>query len=313
MTGTAKYPGRLEQTWIYLKKQVRVFVYENDWKVLPMSALIAALVTFVVGANLFVTQEGTLLGTFALVCVCVWNGYFNSIQIVCRERAILKREHRSGLHMSSYIAAHMIFQLLICTAQVIIMLVIFRVARVSLPKEGLVFGSGTVDIAITLLLATYAADIMSLFVSCLVHTTTTAMTVMPFLLLFQLIFSGGFFQLGPTASRITPLTVSRWGLESLAAIGRYNDLPMVTLWNTVFKFKDIEVLGEKPILELIYKLQEKDMVNDFLLWSGSYNQNVNYASTSPHVVQCWLILILMIAVFAIISVLLLERIDKDKR
>ena len=43
-----------------------MFVYQSDWKVLPMGALIAALVTFVVGQNMFVTQEGTTTGTFAL-------------------------------------------------------------------------------------------------------------------------------------------------------------------------------------------------------------------------------------------------------
>ena len=72
-----RYKGRFGQTLIYLGKQLRMFLYQNDWKVLPMSAIIAGLVTFVVGANLFVYQEGTLTGTFALVCVCIWNGCVN--------------------------------------------------------------------------------------------------------------------------------------------------------------------------------------------------------------------------------------------
>ena len=77
-----RHKGRLGQVWIYLGKFLRMFVYQNDWKVLPMGAIIAAVVTFVVGANLFKTQEGTKLGVFALVCVCIWNGFFNSIQVV---------------------------------------------------------------------------------------------------------------------------------------------------------------------------------------------------------------------------------------
>ena len=96
-----RHNGRLAQTGIYLAKFLRMFVYQNDWKVLPMGAIIAAIVTFVVGANIFKTQEGTKLGVFALVCVCIWNGFFNSIQVVCREREIIKHEHRSGLHMST--------------------------------------------------------------------------------------------------------------------------------------------------------------------------------------------------------------------
>ena len=36
--------GRLAQIPIYLGKDFRMFIFQNDWKVLPMSALIAALI-----------------------------------------------------------------------------------------------------------------------------------------------------------------------------------------------------------------------------------------------------------------------------
>ena len=120
-----KHQGRISQLGIYLGKYLRMFVYQNDWKVIPMSAIIAGVVTVVVGSNMFVTQEGTLTGTFALACVCLWNGVFNSIQVVCRERAILKREHRAGLHVSSYLGAHMIYQFLLCLAQTGVTLFVF--------------------------------------------------------------------------------------------------------------------------------------------------------------------------------------------
>lgn len=72
MTNELKYSGRIAQIGIYFKKFLRMFVYQSDWKVLPIGAVIAALVTFVVGANMFVTQEGTTTGTFALACVCIF-------------------------------------------------------------------------------------------------------------------------------------------------------------------------------------------------------------------------------------------------
>ena len=71
-TERLQYTGRLEQFGIYFRKFLRMFVYQSDWIVLPIGAVIAALVTFVVGSNMFVTQEGTTMGTFALTCVCVW-------------------------------------------------------------------------------------------------------------------------------------------------------------------------------------------------------------------------------------------------
>ena len=51
-------------------------------------------------------MEGNLKGAFALTCVAIWNGCFNSIQSVCRERPIIKREHRSGMHISSYAVSY---------------------------------------------------------------------------------------------------------------------------------------------------------------------------------------------------------------
>ena len=152
-----------------------------------MAAVISALVVFVVGQNLFVTQEGTATGTFALVCVCIWIGFFNSIQIVCRERDVIKHEHRSGLHMSSYLLAQIVLQLLICILQTGILLMVCRYAGVHIPEKGIIFGKGIVDIGITLFIITFASDMMALMISCLVHNTTTAMTLMPFLLILRLI------------------------------------------------------------------------------------------------------------------------------
>ena len=307
------YRGRLEQTLIYLGKLFRMFIYQNDWKALPMAALIAGLVTFVVGQNLYVTQEGTLTGCFALVCICVWNGFFNSIQVVCRERGVIKREHRAGLHITSYIAAHMIYQACLCAAQVLITIVICRIANITFPARGLVTNSFILDLAITLFLITYAADILSLMVSCMVNNTTTAMTVMPFLLIFQLLFSGGFFELKGPVTRVSDFTVSKWGLNSLCAIGNYNKLGMVTLWNTVFKFRNIEVEGEKPLLQAIKDLEQRNMVDEIVLRSGEYNQSADYVSTAANVTNCWFHLILFIVIFAVLAVLFLEFIDKDKR
>ena len=313
MNEKVKHKGRLAQVFIYLGKLLRMFVYQNDWKVLPMGAIIAAVVTFVVGANLFVNQEGTLMGAFALVCVCIWNGFFNSIQSVCRERSIVKREHRAGLHMSSYIMAQMIYQLMLCVGQTIVTMVICGLTGVKFPQQGLISGSGLIDVGVTVLLVTYTADMMALMVSCIVHDTTTAMTVMPFLLIFQLVFSGGFFQLEGFAKKLTVLTISRPGLYSLNAIGRYNELPMVTLWNTIFKFRDIKFQGQKPLLEIILKIQEENRVDEILQWSGAYNTNDAYVSTVENVLRNWGSLGIQILVYTMVAIIALHFIDRDKR
>ena len=313
MNENIRHKGRIGQTFIYLGKLLRMFVYQSDWKVLPMGAIIASVVTFVVGANLFVTQEGTLMGAFALVCVCIWNGFFNSIQVVCRERGIVKREHRSGMHISSYVMAQMIYQFMLCLAQTVITLVICNLSGVQFPQQGIISGQGMLDVGVTLLLITFAADMMALMVSCVVRTTTTAMTVMPFLLIFQLVFSGGFFQLAGFAKKITVLTISRWGLDSLCAVGRYNELKMVTLWNAIFKFKDIEFEGTKPLLDVILQVQEQGKVDDILYWSGTYNTRDAFVSTAENVLKNWGAIALLTFIFIVVAIIALKLIDRDKR
>ena len=62
----AKHQGRIYQTGIYLGKFFRMLIFQNDWKVMPIAALIAGLVALVMKNSLFTTMEGTLLGSFAM-------------------------------------------------------------------------------------------------------------------------------------------------------------------------------------------------------------------------------------------------------
>ena len=238
-----RHRGRLSQVPIYLGKQFRFFINQNDWKVLPMAAVIAALVAMVIRKRFFINMEGSLMGAFALTCVAIWNGCFNSIQAVCRERPIIKREHRSGMHVSAYVAAHMIYQFLLCATQTGISLYVMMMVGVKFPLEGVITDFMIVDIGITMLLISYAADMMSLLISSFSHTTTGAMTIMPFVLIFQLIFSGGIIPLPAWSQPLSYFTISNYGIQAIAAQSGYNDMPMVTAWNTLEKMKNKELTG----------------------------------------------------------------------
>ena len=91
-------------------------------------------------------------------------------------------------------------------------------------------------------------------------------------------------------------TISHWGTDPLCTIGRFNEQPMVTLWNTLVRFKDAEFRGEKPLLYLLQQVEQNNLLDDFLLWSPA-----------------WGALLLMIVIFTAVSVFALRKIDKDKR
>ena len=240
----ARHRGRSGQVWIYLGKFLRMFVYQSDWKVLPMAALIAGLVGMVVHKEMFLNMEGTLIGAFALVCVGIWNGCFNSIQVICRERDVIKREHRSGMHISAYVLAHMLYQLMLCAAQTGITLYVIKLVGVQFPDRGLFTPWLIVDMGLSLLLITYASDMLSLWVSSLARTTTTAMTIMPFVLIFQLVFSGGMLDLPNWTEPLTRFTISNPGLKLMAAQADINNRPFVTISGMVSRMRDSEIGGE---------------------------------------------------------------------
>ena len=88
---------------------------------------------------------------------------------------------------------------------------------------------------------------------------------------------------------------------------------MVTLWNTMFQFRNVEYMGTKPILEAMRTVETEGRVDDFLLWSGTNNQNSLYAGTIENVLGKWGMLLLLIVIFAVVGVVALEFIDRDKR
>ncbi len=309
-----RYRGRIAQVGIYVKKFARMFVYQNDWKMLLMAALIAGLVSIAVGANLFKTQEGAATGCFAVVCVCVWNGFFNSIQVICRERGIIKREHRAGMHISSYIGAHMIWQAVLCLAQTVIFLLICLLIGVEFPTAGLITGVCLIDIGISMFLITYAADMMALMVSSLVKTAMTAMTVMPFLLIFELVFSGELIKIDGLLAKLKGLTIVKWGQQCLCTLGNYNEMPMVSMWNMLWKFRSFEMEdGSRPIEMITDYILETGQREQVLLESGKYNMNPEYLYSAATIWKCWGALLVFIIVFAVFAVIFLRGVDKDKR
>jgi hypothetical protein len=309
------YRKTFRQIPIYLGKFLRMFIYQDDWKMLPMAALIAGLVSFVIKGTMMKTMEGTMKGSLALSCICIWNGFFNSIQVVCRERPIVKREHRSGMMIPSYILSHMVYQAGLCLLQAIVSVIVCKISGIEYPSGGIITPWFPVDLCITFFLITYASDIMSLLISCIARSTTAAMTIMPFVLIFELLFSGAVFTLeGDVSNFISNLTIAKWGMCAICAISRYNSLKMVTVWNMLKKFENVEYEGMTPLADVVASVESNPGgVEAFQMKMGELSPNTAYESTVQNVANCWLMLLLFVAAFAVLAMLFLRRIDRDRR
>ncbi|MGN0316257.1 MAG: ABC transporter permease [Fusicatenibacter sp.] len=296
--------SRFGQVKIYVGKHFRLFKNEKGWKMLIFAAIISALVSSVLGSGMFVYDMDTFSGAFALVSACIWIGIFNSIQTICKERAIIKREHRTGLHISSYVISHLIYQAVICIVQALILLVISAIF-LHYPTVKPLFLSIYLEYFVTYFLITYSADVLGLAISSIVRTPATAMTVMPFILIIQLILSGMLFTLEGTAGYIADFTISKWGLNATCISSDYNQLESLEkLKMQRFVNKAVQDEGLPLDKETVYQLVE-----------DNYTTSVNetYVHTFSNLLHQWLILILHTVVYAVVSILSLELVDRDRR
>ena len=217
----------LRQVGVCFGRCSRGFKNEKGWKLIVSVALIMVLISTVTGEDLFVGFDDTRNGSFALVCACLWTGIFNSIRVVCRERDIIRREHRTGLRMSAYVTARMLFEARLCLVEGLVgPLVVWLINIGHFIKKGVILPP-PLEMWITFFLIIFAADCMAMMISSVVTNENTAMTVMPFALIIQMIFSGTVFELEGLTDAFSRLTISRWGMNGLSAIANVNKMSFV--------------------------------------------------------------------------------------
>ena len=297
---------RIKQTKIYIGKHFRLFKNEKGWKVIIFAAVVSFLVSSVTKGIMFGDDVNTKMGFFTLISACIWIGIFNSIQNICKERDIVKREHRTGLHITSYVASHLIYQGAICLVEAL-MIVIISGIMIGYPSENALFISTYAEYFITYFLVTYAADVLALAISSIVKSTTTAMTIMPFILIFQLLFAGVLFSLSGSMETVANFTISKWGLQASGISCDYNNLEKLEQKEMRYQLKKIAKSKN-------YKMTEEELdevIKEAYEDTDTYNATYEYSLSN--LMGNWSALLIHTAIYAIISVAALELVDRDKR
>lgn len=230
MASENKESSFFRQVGVCLTRCMRGFINEKGWKQIVSVGIITLLIATVTGDDLFVSFKATRNGSFALVCACIWTGIFNSIRSICRERDIIRREHRTGLRMSSYVAAHMLYEGLLSMSEALVATILTWVVNRSHFMEGGVIFPAGIEMWVEFFLIIYASDIMAMMISSVVTNENVAMTVMPFALIIQMIFSGTVFELDGMAEKFSHLTISRWGMNALSASSNVNRMSFISYY-----------------------------------------------------------------------------------
>ncbi len=210
-----------QQTHVYFRKIRRIAYKEKFWKFIVFAFIVSFLVAAVVGKDMFTTYESTKSGFFSIASASIWIGVFNSIQNICKEHEIIRAEYRSGMKISSYVTATVLWQFIICLIQSVMILGVCYIF-IDFNSDGVLMPA-MIEYFITIFLMIFGADVMGLMISSIAGTPTTAMTIMPFTLILQLIMSGVLFELGKWSEKIAYFTFSKWGMSALGSTADLNN------------------------------------------------------------------------------------------
>lgn len=269
----------LLQIQIYTRKFFRTLKKESIISIF-IGIIITVLVMSVTKEGMFSTFEKTRSGFFSLICVCIWIGIFNSIQLVCREKNdIVKDELDKSLNASSYMAAHFIYQFFLCLIQSIIVFAIFMIYMSGKSS----FTGNPIAYLITIFLIMYSSDAMAFVISSAVPNPIVAMTVMPLLLLIQLVMADVLFELEGISESVANFTISKWGMEAFGKIGNICCNLKSDMDGAV-----PEIPGAKP-----------------LQWISDADHE-KYGADKGSIILCWFVFVAFTAAFYALSVAALK-------
>lgn len=248
--------------------------------VLLLQPLIIGILLYIVAdSDIFEIYESTKSMMFALSCSAIWIGVFDSIQEICKERSILKREYMANLKLPGYVLSKVLILGLLGLVQSLCLTGTFLLL-VGADGEGIFFSGFFLEMFITVWITVLASIAVGLLISSLVKSGDKAMAVAPFVLILQLLFSGILFSLEGAGEWISYVTISRWSVEALGSIADLNDM-------------ELRMQQEIPGL--------------------THEAEAFFEATSGHLTATWGIMAGISVIFMIVSMLLLRNIAKDGR
>lgn len=244
----------LKQFLTLSKRYIKTIINNKQQLLLLIiqAPVIAFLFSLIVTEDLFEYYDETKAILFSLATSAIWLGLLNSVQEICKERVILKKEYMANLHLSSYLCSKVVVQGLLALIQSLLLIFSFSLF-VDVPVTGVVFG-WKLEIILSVFLTIFSASALGLIVSSLSKDSSVAMTYVPLLLVPQLLFSGMLFPLDGIVAVISNFILSRWSVEALGTITDLNGL--------VTSIQDI-IPGYVREAEDFYIFTSQHLFNDF--------------------------------------------------
>ncbi|MBR6255651.1 MAG: ATP-binding cassette domain-containing protein [Clostridiales bacterium] len=283
VAGSATIPRRQKSSQIpvLFSRYMKLLMNDRQRAIImfAQAPLLAILISLVKGSDPFTAAgaSDTKSLLFALSCAAFWIGMYNSIQEICKERNIVKREFMAGMSLTSYLLSKIYALAVICAIQSFLLNGVFCILVGT--TQGLMLPSA-IEMFFTAFLTAFSASAIGLLVSALFTNPDRALTMAPLLLLPQILFSGLIFKVKGVTEFISWFVVCRWSMEGFGSSANLNEL-----------------------YEGMYRSLGR---------SREFVEEAAYKFESGHIMLVWFIMIVIAAASFFISLKALSSLAKDK-
>lgn len=250
----------------------------------------------------FQTSGDTQKLALTLACCAFWIGLFNTIQEICRESRIYRRERMSSLRLAPYIGSKLTVNALLDLVQSLLLLGTVSIL-LAVPEAGMQFPDHPwLELFITTYLTMFSATCIGLMVSAAVNDPGQATSAAPILLIPQILFSGVVVtEMTGIVDSLSRFMSCRHACIAYCTTSDINNLP------SEFKLTALGYeAGEVAPTDSIYSYA--DNVNSVI--EKLFGSETAQAISNP-VVSSWVLLIALSAAAILLSLVFLKL--KDRR
>jgi len=180
-----------------------------------LQGVAVALLTALVAPKPLVWNVSGNAPMFVFGCAAVWFGMINAVRELVKERTVWRREELAGANIAAYLSSKIVVLGTLAAIQSVSSLAVLD-ATIGIPHDS-PLGPPFLGMALTLLLANLSGMALGLLVSAMATSSDRAMSIVPYLLITQLVLCGVLFPLGA----VTPLSwliPARWAVSALGGI-----------------------------------------------------------------------------------------------
>ncbi|HEX3841934.1 MAG TPA: ATP-binding cassette domain-containing protein [Acidimicrobiales bacterium] len=190
-----------------------------------LQGVAVALLTAMVASKPMVWNLKGHAPVFVFGCAAVWFGMLNSVRELVKERTIWRREQLVGGNTAAYLTSKLGVLGALGAFQTVTSVAVLAFT-LGLPNSGTWLPS-FVGIGITLFLANLTGMAIGLLVSSLASSSDRAMSIVPYLLISQLVLCGVLFPLRNLAF-ISWFIPAHWAVSAVGGIAGLNSGPAQT-------------------------------------------------------------------------------------